>query len=78
MSRSYKKTPGWCRKTKGMKKFANKTVRNTKDIPNGGAFKKNGHSWDICDWKFLYFNKEELKETIEKYYFGEKYRFFMK
>jgi len=47
MSRSYKKHPvykfvqGWA------KKLANKKVRRTKDLPNGGNYKKL--YWDVID-----------------------------
>ena len=41
MSRSYKKHPRVKdASNKGMKKFANKKVRHTKNIPNGKAYKK--------------------------------------
>lgn len=54
MSRSYKKNPyytdGSPGTTQESKKFANKKVRNTEDIPNGGAYKKVSESWDIHDF----------------------------
>lgn len=54
MSRSYKKHP-WvkgnnCKKTD--KRNANKCVRNHKDVPNGGKFKRCFCSWNICDYRF--------------------------
>lgn len=54
MSRSYKKNPyctdGSPKTTQESKKFANKKVRNTKDLPNGGAYKKVFESYDIHDF----------------------------
>lgn len=54
MSRSYKKHPiytdGSPHTTKEMKKFANKTVRNAKDVPNGKAYRKYSESYNIHDF----------------------------
>jgi len=66
MSRSFKHVPGFVDHPKsGSKKdkrFANKKIRNTEDIPNGGSFKKIYESWNINDWKFLYFSMDEILE----------------
>ena len=82
MSRSYKKTAGWTDhktpRTKEEKIFANGAVRKAKDIPNGGAYKKIYNSWDICDYKFLYFSKNEVLKAIEKYKNYELYKYYMK
>ncbi|HAH17786.1 MAG TPA: hypothetical protein DCL29_02025 [Eubacterium sp.] len=83
MSRSYKKHPRVKDKNnKGMKKYANKKVRHTKDIPNGKAYKKVFESWDICDYCWIWTWKEAIDaynqapadswirkhfETLEKY-----------
>ena len=83
MSRSYKKHPySKDRPSKGMKKFANKKVRHTKDIPNGKAYKKVFESWDICDWRWIWTRADAIRtwerakedswikkhyETLEKY-----------
>ena len=49
MSKSYKKTPGWCDSSSFGKRQANKKVRNYKgDLSNGKGFKK------------LYFSKNEI------------------
>lgn len=69
MSRSYKKHP-WvtdhnANTTQEKKKFANKKVRNTEDLPNGSAYKKVSESYDICDWKHFQ-SKEEMLEEYEK------------
>jgi hypothetical protein len=74
MSRSRKKVPGWTMKTRGMKKFANKRVRRTWDIPDGMAYKKLFCSYEICDWKWLYWNNDEISND----YPGEEYRSWMK
>ena len=67
MSRSYKKSPvatdqSCSRKyangriTKVRKRQANKRVRRTKDISNGGSFKKVSESWNINDFSYISFN----------------------
>jgi phosphatidylserine/phosphatidylglycerophosphate/cardiolipin synthase-like enzyme len=62
-----------------MKRFANKRVRHTKDIPSGKAYKKVFESYDISDWYFRSTREETLKkweaeewirdrfETLEEY-----------
>ena len=60
MSRSYRKNliitdgqdGGKARKM--AKRRANKSVKHTKEISNGGSYKKEFESWNICDWKFIY------------------------
>jgi len=62
MSRSYKKYPsGKCeRSCKKGQRFANKTIRQYNDvIPNGKVYKRLYCSWDICDYKFVAFTKDE-------------------
>ena len=64
MSRSYKKHP-WItdhhvKSSSERKKFANKKVRHTEDLPSGGAFKKVFCSYDICDFKFFQTKEEAL------------------
>ena len=81
MSRSRKKTWGWTdHKTpnsKQQKRAANKTVRRSWDIPNGCAYKKLYCSYDICDYKFLYFSMIEVREHMKL--FGWKiYKFYQK
>ena len=63
MSRSYKKhsrvkDPA----NKGMKKYANKKVRHTENIPNGKAYKKVFCSWDISDWNWYWSREQAIKE----------------
>lgn len=58
MSRSYRKpyiTDGYGGKRRQFyKRYANKKVRRTVVIANGGAYKKVSCSWDICDYKIYY------------------------
>ena len=79
MSRSYKKSPvytdGSPGTTKEKKKVANRKVRHTEDIPNGGAYRKVHDSWDIHDYTIRW-TWEEAKafwesgenEYLRKYY----------
>ena len=79
MARSRKKVCVWKNhNSKHMKRFANKTVRHTKDIPNGMAYKKLFCSWDICDYKSLCFDPITIQEFADKYYNGRTYSFYMK
>lgn len=70
MSRSYKKNPvytdGSPGTTQESKKFANKKVRNTDDIPmKGNAYKKVSESWEIHDYKNRW-TWEEAKAAWER------------
>ena len=69
LSRSYKKYP-CCkdeRSCKNGQRFANKTIRqHDGEIPNGRAYKKLYCSWDICDYKFVAFTKEQ-QQNYAKY-----------
>jgi hypothetical protein len=56
MSRSYKKVPGYCDHSPGDKRQANVTVRRYKGDPqDGGWYKKLYESWNICDYRFVYY-----------------------
>ena len=63
MSRSYKKFP-ICKDPAGkfMKRFANKRVRHTLDIPSGGSYKKCFESWDISDWCWIWTREQAIKD----------------
>jgi hypothetical protein len=61
-------------RNKFMKREANKKVRNSKHVPDGSGYKKLFCSYDICDFKFLFFNDEELGWWYE----DKKYRGYMK
>lgn len=70
MSRSWKKTPitkDNGRGKKEWKRFANRKVRNTRELAEKGrGFKKCFCSYDIVDWKFANYSWEEVwKEIIE-------------
>ena len=81
MSRSRKKTWGWTDhqtpNAKQQKRFANKRVRRTGDTPNGGAYKKPYCSYNICDYKFLYFTMIKAHEHLELFG-GKIYKFYRK
>ena len=61
MSRSFKHTPGWCDRNPSAKKEANKRVRKMEEIPDGNSFKKAYCSYNIHDFKFLYFKVKSKK-----------------
>ena len=67
MSRSYKKTPV-CKDSpsKSSKRFANKKVRRTLDIPNGGSYKKCYESWDISDWACIWTKEDAIRDWNRK------------
>ena len=65
MSRSFKKTPGFCDRNPFNKRQANKRVRKDWMIASGGAYRKCFESWDICDYKFLYFTRQSAIEFHE-------------
>jgi hypothetical protein len=66
MSRSYKKHP-FCAQQNGSRKFykryANKVVRNTLDVPNGKAYRKCYETWDIFDYR-SYSSPQRINEWI--------------
>lgn len=74
MSRSFKKVFGYKDRCPIMKRYANKRVRQNKEFSVGGrAYKKLSCSYDICDYKFLYFSYNELRNLIRdsRYYTKE-------
>jgi hypothetical protein len=81
MSRSAKKTWGWTDhkspNSRLQKRFANKKVRRTSDIPSGGAYKRLYCSYTICDYRFLYFHMGRVLEHLEKLG-GKEYKFYQK
>lgn len=78
MSRSYKKYP-FCKdrqSSKWGKRYCNKIVRRTKDVPNGKAYKKLVEPWDFiydCSssqtWK-------EYKEWHKKWGYKEEPNYY--
>ena len=70
MSRSYKKTPGWKDSNPGMKAYANRSFRRkTKDpefeIQDGCQYRHHTCSYNICDWKSLYYNRVQVLDAIK-------------
>lgn len=91
MSRSYKKTAGWCDRNPFMKNYANRKVRQIsvwKDIDADNSwYKRYTCPWDICDYKSLYWSDNEIKawneSWLKKYGWGDDmttpmYRYRMK
>jgi len=66
MSRSYKHFPCIAYKRFGFKKIANHKVRRTKYIGNYSYYKKIFQSWEICDYKSIYFFHEYIINYITK------------
>lgn len=70
MSRSRKKVAiSKMKNSKFAKRASNKRIRRAKDVwPS--AVKKMYCTWDICDWAFIYFSKEEyIKRCWRNYYY---------
>lgn len=64
MSRSYKKNPGYTddgpKRKKFYKRYSNKKTRKNWNLPlKGNSHKKNGLSYDIVDWRFIYFRESD-------------------
>ena len=82
MSRSRKRTWGWTDhstpRSRIAKRLASKKVRHAEDIHNGGAYKKVFCSWDICDYRFLYFRRTEVEKHAERWYGGRIYKYYTK
>lgn len=65
MSRSYKKhsivkDPA----RKYMKRFANKKVRRTKDIPSGKAYRKVFETWNISDFRWIWTKEDATYDYL--------------
>ena len=78
MSRSYKKVP--ITKDRGcgkdMKKFANKKVRRTNELINGGTYKKVFDQWEIHDYVSRWTKEEAIEhynKNKDKAWFSERY-----
>ena len=50
MSRSFRKTAKYSRNDKQYKRFANHKARKY-DVADGGAYKRLGYTYDICDYR---------------------------
>jgi hypothetical protein len=57
MSRSYKKNPGYADRNPWAKNQANRKVRRTFEVPNNGGYKRLYCSYNIRDYKYLWFTK---------------------
>lgn len=83
MSRSYKSVP--IRKDTGKytyqdKRNANKSVRNTNEIQDGGSFKKCFCSYDISDSQHNLWTWEEARKYVAEadYYMKQFYKYTLK
>lgn len=64
MSRSYKKVPGYTdggKARKFFKRCSNKRARKNWNLDSGGSHKKDGFTYDICDWKSIYFHESDYR-----------------
>jgi hypothetical protein len=66
MSRSFKKTPGFCDRNPCNKRRANKRVRRDWTLASGGAYCKCFESWNICDYRFLFFSRRSMAMFYEE------------
>lgn len=75
MARSFKKVAGWKdHANRKVKRFASKAVRRyTGDLDSGGSYKKLFESWDICDYKSLYYTKAAARAAFDRYEAGDRY-----
>lgn len=78
MSRSYKKVAIFkIPNDSEFKSIFNRKLRRTKEyIGNGGRYKKFNSSYDICDFKCPYFNKQDL-DRYERLW-GKSYKAWIK
>lgn len=76
MSRSYKKTPGFKDRNPWFKNYANRRIRRTsREFANGGSYKKHTCSWEICEYKWLFYSDVEFKSHLKK---AEEYPWIVK
>ena len=66
MSRSRRKYPRFGRNNQWFKRYCNKCVRHA-DIDSGGAFKKVGDSYDICDYRGVLLTRAEIEDYRRRY-----------
>jgi hypothetical protein len=83
MSRSFRDFPGWSDNNKGKKaakRFANKKVRNTKGISNGGCYKKLYEQWNICDYNGRWYSINSFWNWCKEYhvYKDRAFKYFYK
>ena len=80
MSRSRKKVAGFCDRCPAAKNYANRRIRRTsykltscrnfdeylEEFTSYKAYRKFSCPWDICDWRFLFFNDIALWREAEE------------
>lgn len=71
MSRSRKKTAGWCDRSPWFKTYWNRKFRRfakriENDVDDGCWYRKYSCSYSICDYKFLYYTKGEVRYELER------------
>lgn len=66
MSRSYKHFPCIHYTRHGFKKIANHKVRRAKYVGNYKYYRKIFESWEICDYKSIFFFHEYVTDVINK------------
>ena len=66
MSRSYKKHPSWSSDGSAWKRYskrqASKAVRRSTIVADGRFYKKLYNSYDIVDYKYVWFSERELEK----------------
>ena len=65
MSRSFRKTAKYTRNDKDYKRLANKKARKY-DIDSGGAHKKLGYTYDICDYRAVLITDDDMRSAYER------------
>ena len=78
MSRSYKKHPIYkegygSKRLQRMKRFSNKKIRHTNNVPDNYEFKKFFESWEIHDYKFRKTEAEFKKDWENEELHPERY-----
>lgn len=67
MSRSYKKTLGYCDRNPFMKNQSNRRLRRLpidKTLADGRAYAKLMCPWDICDFRFVHYSESRLRARL--------------
>jgi len=67
MSRSFKHTIGFCDRNTFAKKEANARVRRTTELPNGNAYKKVFCSYNIHDFKCLFYTRKDWENWAKTF-----------
>lgn len=79
MSRSYKRNYRTKDHNKGQKELANRKIRRVNKLYpfKGGNYKKLYPTWDICDYNWIWTEKEAIDSWYEeesKHYKGQAWR----